>query len=213
MSDIIDLLPGYNCGECGSRQCGDFRDELIEGKASPSDCPHLESERFKANTPKILKLLGSQRTTDKTIRGVIDGLVADFTIAPLPGESSCREDLYPFDRKVDVDSLKGKFIRYRPLGCPVTHFAKVLETRRGILTVHLVGPINRLREDKVELEDIGICMVAAFDGVVGRGKIPRVGQTVKFVPEHCMMQKVHSGVIVHSEGSRVRIEGIDLKVF
>ena len=27
-----------------------------------------------------------------------------------------------------------------------------------------------------------------------------------------MMQKVHSGVVVHSEGMRVRIEGIDLKV-
>jgi len=27
-----------------------------------------------------------------------------------------------------------------------------------------------------------------------------------------MMQEVHSGVVVHSEGERVRIEGIDLKV-
>jgi len=28
-----------------------------------------------------------------------------------------------------------------------------------------------------------------------------------------MMQKVHSGVVVHSEGKRLRIEGIDLKVW
>jgi len=28
-----------------------------------------------------------------------------------------------------------------------------------------------------------------------------------------MMQKVHFGVVVHSEGERVRIEGIDLKVW
>jgi hypothetical protein len=27
------------------------------------------------------------------------------------------------------------------------------------------------------------------------------------------MQKVHSGVVVHSEGNMVRIEGIDLKVW
>jgi len=27
------------------------------------------------------------------------------------------------------------------------------------------------------------------------------------------MQKVHSGVVVHSEGKAVRIEGIDLKVW
>ena len=62
-------------------------------------------------------------------------------------------------------------------------------------------------------EDIGICMVAAFEGVVSRGKRPEVGETVRFLPEHCMMQKVHSGVVVHSEGNRVRIEGIDLKVW
>ena len=36
---------------------------------------------------------------------------------------------------------------------------------------------------------------------------------VRFLPEHCMMQKVHSGVVVHSEGTMVRIDGIDLKVW
>jgi hypothetical protein len=40
-----------------------------------------------------------------------------------------------------------------------------------------------------------------------------VGETVKFLPSHCRMQQVHSGVIVHSEGSRLRIEGIDLKIW
>ena len=60
--------------------------------------------------------------------------------------------------------------------------------------------------------DIGICMVAGFEGVVSRGRRPNVGETVRFLPEHCMMQKVHSGVVVHSEGNRLRIEGIDLKV-
>ncbi len=214
MPDIIDLLPGYNCGECGYKQCRDFRDALVDGVSELASCPHLESERFSANIPKILELLGLEKSRGtKVIRGVIDGIEADFTIAPLPGEPSCREDLYPFDRQIDVESLKGEFVRYRPLGCPVTHFAKVLEAKRGILTVHLVGPIHRLSEHKVDLKDIGICMVAGFDGIVARGKTPKVGQTVRFIPEHCMMQKVHSGVIVHSEGSRVRIEGIDLKVW
>jgi len=50
-------------------------------------------------------------------------------------------------------------------------------------------------------------MVAAFEGVVSRGRRLEVGETVRFLPEHCMMQKVHS------EGARVRIEGIDLKVW
>ncbi|EHP84396.1 Fe-S cluster domain protein [Methanotorris formicicus Mc-S-70] len=56
-------------------------------------------------------------------------------------------------------------------------------------------------------------MVIAFEGTVKEGKIPEVGKTVKFLPEHCMMQKVHSGVVVEVEGKRVYIEGIDLKVF
>ncbi|MCD4843559.1 MAG: Fe-S cluster domain protein [Methanosarcinales archaeon] len=52
-----------------------------------------------------------------------------------------------------------------------------------------------------------------FDGMVTKGRVPDVSETVKFLPEHCMMQKVHSGVVVHSEGKRVRIESIDLKVW
>jgi uncharacterized Fe-S cluster-containing protein len=59
----------------------------------------------------------------------------------------------------------------------------------------------------------GMLTVTAFEGVVSRGKIPDVGKTVRFLPEHCMMQKVHSGVVVHSEGRKLRIEGIDLKVW
>ena len=61
-------------------------------------------------------------------------------------------------------------------------------------------------------EDIGICLMAAFEGTVSRGKRPEVGDTVRFLPEYCMMQKVHSGVVVHSEGARVRIKEIDLKM-
>jgi uncharacterized Fe-S cluster-containing protein len=215
--EITVLLPGYNCGECGYRQCADFA-EALAGESGDrielTACPHLESERFHANIPEIEKLLTQCGTPQSSeIRGVIDGLLADFTIAPLPGEPSCREDLYPFDRGIEVEALKGEHVRYRPWGCPVTHFAKVLDVRRGILTVHLVGPLHRLGSTEVSFIDIGICMVAGFDGIVEKGKIPKVGQTVRFVPVHCMMQKVHSGVIVHSEGARVRIEGIDLKVF
>jgi uncharacterized Fe-S cluster-containing protein len=107
---------------------------------------------------------------------------------------------------------EGDIFRYRPLGCPITHFARVLKSDRGIVTVHLVGPVHLLQGLPAP-EDIGICMVLAFEGTISRGKRPDVGETVRFLPEHCMMQKVHSGVVVHSEGDRVRIEGIDLKVW
>ena len=208
MRQIERLLPGYNCGECGSRSCREFAAALVNAE-SISRCLVLQQEKFKDRVEKIAGLLSVQEKGAEIV-GVIDGLWADFALAPLPGEPSCREDLYPFDRSVDLH--EGDFMRYRPLGCPVTHFAKVLKFSHCIATVHIVGPVHLL-DGSPQPSDIGICMVAGFEGVVSRGKVPEVGETVRFLPEHCMMQKVHTGVVVQSEGKRLRIEGIDLKVW
>jgi uncharacterized protein len=54
----------------------------------------------------------------------------------------CREDLHPFNPEALLK--EGDIFRYRPLGCPITHFAKVLKNDRGIVTVHLVGPVHLL---------------------------------------------------------------------
>lgn len=211
MSEIEKLLPGYNCGSCGFRQCRDFAAEL----KSPEDlhkCPFLIRENFQDNARKILLLLGADIPLNEKIIGIIDGIEADFTLAPLKDECSCREDIHPFDGSIEIEA--GDILRYRPLGCPITHFAKVIEkTPGGIYTVHLVGPLHRLGNDDFKFKDVGLCMILAFDGKVAKGKIPKVGQTVKFVPEYCMMQKVHSGMVVGVEGRTVRIEAIDLKVW
>jgi len=209
MRQIEKLLPGYNCGECGLKSCREFAAALvdIDGIAR---CPVLQQEKFKSRSEQIAELLATAETKDEEIIGVLDGLNADFALAPLAGEPSCREDLYPFDRTVAFKP--GDVFRYRPLGCPITHFAKVLKYQHCIATVHLIGPVHLLSGSPVP-EDIGICMVAGFEGIVSRGRMPEVGETVRFLPEHCMMQKVHSGVVVHSEGKRLRIEGIDLKVW
>ncbi|HNX40017.1 MAG TPA: (Fe-S)-binding protein [Methanothrix sp.] len=210
MLQIEKLLPGFNCGECGLSSCREFAAKLVD-VAGLERCPMLSQERFSGRAEEIARLLalaGSEK--EEEIVGVLDGLRADFALAPLSGEPSCREDLHPFNPEA---SLKvGDVFRYRPLGCPITHFAKVLKSDRGIVTVHLVGPLHLLHGLPAP-QDIGICMVAAFEGTVSRGRRPEVGETVRFLPEHCMMQKVHSGVVVHSEGRMVRIEGIDLKVW
>ncbi len=77
----------------------------------------------------------------------------------------------------------------------------------------MIGPQNIIMEGVFEPRDIGVCMVAAFEGVLGEGKAPKVCQTVRFIPHHCMMGKVHGGIIVLMEGRKIRIEGIDLKVW
>ncbi len=48
--------------------------------------------------------------------------------------------------------------------------------------MHLVGPVHLLQGLPAP-EDIGICMVAAFEGTVSRGRRPEVGETVRFLPE------------------------------
>jgi hypothetical protein len=55
--------------------------------------------------------------------------------------------------------------------------------------------------------------VTAFEGTVSRDRRPEAGETVRFLPEHIMMQKVNSGVVMHSKGNKLRIEAIDLKVW
>ncbi len=222
--EIAKLLPGFNCGECGFKNCRDFARALLKGQKIEIDlCPFLSQERYLEERAEIEKILpemrgrlregGRRGREDEVaeIRGVIDGLAADFALAPLPGEPSCREDIHPFDR--DAEFGVGDVLRYRPLGCPVTHFGKIIKIDHGLVTVHMVGPRHLLGDEEFAPVDAGVCLVAAFEGIVSRGRIPEVGETVSFLPEHCMMQKVHSGMIVHSEGRMVRIESIDLKVW
>jgi uncharacterized Fe-S cluster-containing protein len=215
VSGILEHLPGHNCGACGFLRCDEFAVSLAAGKSPLSDCAVLRQERYKPNAARIqasLELGGptpSDPAAGQKPRGLIDGYEADFVLAPFGGEASCREillSLTPGD--VDV----GDVIRYRPLGCPIVHFARIIEKRDGLLTVHIVGPRHRLGDEEFRFTDVGVCMVIGFEGDV-QGALPSVGQTVRFMPAECMMQKVHSAVVVKCEGRTVRLEGLDLKVW
>ncbi|MCC7557286.1 MAG: hypothetical protein KO217_01195 [Methanobacteriaceae archaeon] len=208
---IIKLLPGYNCGICGYARCDEFASALLKKRTSVESCHFMFQEIFNDNLKQLEKLLKKENIIpeDEKIVGVLDGYEADFILEPLPEEHSCREILYPFTRE---ELKKGDIIRYRPLGCPITHFAEILDENHGLITVHIVGPCHRLDNENFEFQDVGICMVGGFEGIV-EGKVPAVGETVRFLPKHCMMQKVHSGVVVQIEGKKIIIEGIDLKVW
>ncbi len=93
---------------------------------------------------------------------------------------------------------KRAIFRYQPLGCPITHFARVLKNDRGIVTVHLVGPVHLLHGRPVP-GDIGICLVAAFEGTVSRGKRPEVGEMVRFLPE-----LLHDAKVLLGSGGALR---------
>jgi len=234
LSEIAKRLPGFNCRACGHAKCGEFADALVKGKAAVEKCPYMGRERYKQNRGNIGELLrrksgASERwTAEEGIRGVIDKYKADFFLEPLPGEPSCREIIFPFYREAGPFTA-GTYIKYRPLGCPIPHFAQIIEADKGLLTIHLTGPcrFGREKEDEQRVMkderpdkkneqqymDIGVCMIGGFIGIMGGGELPAVGATVRFIPSGCMMQKVHSGVVVQAEGDKLHIEGIDLKVW
>ena len=213
LQDIIAHLPGYNCRNCGCMSCADFAKALVRHTRSTKSCRFLAQERYQSQLSFLLKNLDCCYIENQEIYiGLIDGYKAEFKLEPLETEMSCREILFPFSRK---QLVVGGYIRYRPLGCPIPHYATILSEDNGLLTVHVIGPRAHDLSDsekKIVYEDIGICMVGGFIGRI-RGNKPTVGKTVCFLPSHCMMQKVHSGVVVRVEGDVVLIEGIDLKIW
>ncbi|MDP3066782.1 MAG: (Fe-S)-binding protein [Methanobacteriaceae archaeon] len=209
---LVQLFPGYNCGICGYARCDEFAAALLRKHSQLEKCHFMYQELFDENLKNAVGILKEENiiAPEKKVVGVLDGYEADFILKPLPEEQSCREVLYPFTR----EELKaGEIIRYRPLGCPIIHFARILEENHGLITVVMVGPCHRVDpEVDFPYKEVGICMVGGFEGLI-EGKIPAVGETVRFLPGHCMMQKVHSGVVVQVEGKKAIIEGIDLKVW
>jgi len=211
IKNIIENLPGFNCGVCGFTKCEEFADALLNSTTELNNCTILFQERFANNRNTLNEYLKVKHCVDvpnENIYGLVDKYEADFILEPLPCEHSCRETLYPFSKE-EINT--GDIIRYRPLACPMIHFAKVLNAEKGLITVSMIGPCNRL-DGNTDIKDVGVCMVGGFEGII-KGKLPQVCDTVRFLPSHCMMQKVHSGVVVQLENRKVIIEGIHLAVW
>ena len=205
----LELLPGFNCGACGFSDCYGFAKALTSDKTKLAKCTILSQERFLKNKQALEQITSAENgSNSKPIKGLIDKAEADFFLHPYHGEPSCRETLVCF---ASVVLEKNMLIRYRPLGCPITHFGRIIENNKGLIDVWVVGPCKLLdrAEDAI---DVGICMVLSFQGTI-EGDLPKVGQTIKFLPSHCMMGKVHSGIIVHLENDTTRIDCIDLKIW
>lgn len=44
LTDINNLLPGANCGACGSAGCHDFAEKIFEGKIDENGCKVIKGE-------------------------------------------------------------------------------------------------------------------------------------------------------------------------
>ena len=55
--EILKLLPGTNCKNCGYATCMAFAAALSQGKANLSECPHIFGDEFAENQNALLSLL------------------------------------------------------------------------------------------------------------------------------------------------------------
>ncbi len=142
----------------------------------------------------------------------------DFVISAFPGEPSARKILLPFrsDLVEKWDIKPGDIITGRPMGagCPVQHVLRVFDVSKisGVLTCHVVGPFF---SRGLDVKDFEAYHMIGFEGIAKNIQTePEFGRRMNFLPEFCMMNMVHSGIvnlIADTEsGLLVRVEDIIL---
>lgn len=55
--DVYRLLPGDNCGECGTKTCMGFATELIERRGEVDDCPPMTEPKYEGEREELIELL------------------------------------------------------------------------------------------------------------------------------------------------------------
>ncbi len=61
MNQIIETLPGYDCGSCGSPTCRAFAEDIVRGYCSEMDCVHLMKERLRKMAQEMVSLAQTTR--------------------------------------------------------------------------------------------------------------------------------------------------------
>ena len=88
---------------------------------------HSQAGKVQGPAEEIAELLACSEKTEEII-GVLDGLRADFALAPLTGEPSCREDLHPFN---PAAPQRGRHLPLPAAGLPDHPFRQSSQVRPG----------------------------------------------------------------------------------
>ena len=70
--EIYELLPGTNCGQCGTT-CMGFAGHLISWDVRPEDCPELDAPALAENRQRLTEMLGTG------VKNELTGLIVDDT--------------------------------------------------------------------------------------------------------------------------------------
>ena len=61
MNAILDNLPGYDCGSCGSPTCRTFAEDIVRGYCGEMDCIHKLKDQLKVMAEKMVELAQTKR--------------------------------------------------------------------------------------------------------------------------------------------------------
>jgi len=61
MNEIIESLPGYDCGSCGSPTCRAFAEDIVLGYAGEMECIHKLKDKLKAMAEQMVELAQTKR--------------------------------------------------------------------------------------------------------------------------------------------------------
>lgn len=61
MNRILEDLPGYDCGSCGSPTCRTFAEDIVRGNCSEMDCIHKLKDKLKVMAQQMVELAQTKR--------------------------------------------------------------------------------------------------------------------------------------------------------
>jgi uncharacterized Fe-S cluster-containing protein len=235
MAQLTDIqLPGLDCGLCGFRTCGEFRDRLTSAPDLLRRCIHL-AQAHRRDVATACQECATPRTAgvcaaaapaicDLTVpsaqpawRDHLDREF-DFFLEHFPEEPGPREIILPHNPLLtrELNIQRGDVLIGRPLGmscgCPITHCGVVTDVdhRTGVIVWCVTGPLGPRQQG---FKDLGYYIAEAYEGLVRQSRCElKLGWRYFFQPRMCMLQWRHSGLINYlsrnAEGYQIRIEGL-----
>ena len=61
MNEILERLPGYDCGSCGSPTCRTFAEDIVRGYCGELDCIHNLKDRIRVMAQQMVELAQTKR--------------------------------------------------------------------------------------------------------------------------------------------------------
>jgi len=223
IENLVQQLPGYNCGSCGYPTCRDLASASVGKPENLKKCVVL-ARRNSTKTQKSSPISSACETCTAFVSATPSerrdslGREYDFVLQTFPNEPGPRETIIPHNPMLTTKlRIKpGDIMIGRPMGmscgCPITHCGVVMQvdTKTGVIVWCVTGP---LQPRKSGFKDIGYYSAQAYEGLVVNSDIQiRIGMRYWFLPRRCMLQWRHSGLVNFAsktgDGVQVRIEGL-----